>query len=350
MALRFHKPHFPAIIIKMKRFVHGFFFIIILAGCTETVPVRFESMLGTACVITLYENGKPQVYNDIFNRLLEIESRMSVHINGTEIDTVNAAAGIRPVKVSADFFGVMESALFYAAISDGAFDPTVGPLTALWDIGGKNQKIPLQHEIDEVLLLVNFNDVELDRANSTVFLRQEGMALDLGAIAKGYAADEAAAIIKNAGIPRAIIDLGGNILVLGEKKDKTLWSVGVQDPYDSRGVYLGIIQVPEKTVVTSGVYERFFEADGISYHHIFSPFDGYPMQNDLLSVTIITDSSMTADALSTAVFVMGYEKGKALIESLEGVAAIFVFNDKSIRITGEVNFNLTNNDFRITRD
>jgi thiamine biosynthesis lipoprotein len=318
-----------------------------LASCSRPIASRTEFVLDTLCTITLYEYGKSSIYDEIFDRLREIEKSMSAHRKGTELDKINTAAGIAPVKVSADVFMVIETALNYASLSGGAFDPSIGPLVSLWDISG-DPKLPGQEEIDRVLSLINWNDVELDRQNSTVFLKRPGMALDLGAIAKGYAADEAAAIIRKQGVPRAIIDLGGNILLVGVKKDRSLWGVGIQDPQSDRGDYIGIVRVREKTVVTSGIYERFFWADDVMYHHIFSPFDGYPVRNNLFSVTIITERSLDADALSTSVFVMGYENGSALVESLEGVEAVFVFVDQSIRITNGVDFTLTDDEYRIS--
>ena len=173
------------------------------------------------------------------------------------------------------------------------------------------------------------------------------MALDLGAIAKGYAADEAAAIIKRAEIPQAIIDLGGNVVLVGDKLDGTPWRIGVQDPLENRGSFFGILETSPKTVVTSGLYERFFVHEEVHYHHIFSSVTGYPAQNDLLGVSIITANSMDADAISTATFVLGYEAGRAFIESLEGVDAIFILNDQSIRLTGDSNLILTNTSYRL---
>jgi len=320
-------------------------------------------VLGTVCTITLYDKGKPQVYRDIFDRLREIDNRMSVTIHGSDIDRINKAAGIEAVKVHDDLFMVIEQAVHYARLSEGAFDPTVGPLVSLWGIGEENPwenprenprenpQVPSQDEIDNVLALINWQDVELDPVNRTVFLMKPGMALDLGGIAKGYAADEAAAIIKRARIPRAIVDLGGNILLVGEKRDKSLWNVGLQNPLDNRGAYLGIVRVAEKSVVTSGVYERYFVAqDGVLYHHIFSPSNGYPANNGLLSVTVISSISMDADALSTAVFVLGYERGRALIESLDDAEAVFVFDDMGVRKTFGVNFALTDDDYLLMPD
>jgi thiamine biosynthesis lipoprotein len=174
------------------------------------------------------------------------------------------------------------------------------------------------------------------------------MALDLGAIAKGYAADEAARIIAAAGIPLGIIDLGGNIFAYGEKAGGGAWRIGIQDPLADRGSYLGFMDVRNKTVVTSGVYERFFETGGKRYHHILSTDTGRPAGTGLLSVTIIADHSIDADALSTAAFVLGYEAGAALAEA-ENAGAVFVFEDKSVRTAGDAAaaFTLSNGAYRL---
>jgi thiamine biosynthesis lipoprotein len=159
------------------------------------------------------------------------------------------------------------------------------------------------------------------------------MCLDIGGMAKGYAADEAVRIIQRAGIPRAIVDLGGNIFAYGVKEGDQPWRVGIQNPSGLRNDYLGIIEVRNKTIVTSGVYERFLEEDGKRYHHILSSRDGYPVENGLVSVTIIAGSSMDADGLSTGVFALGYEQGKKLIDSLDDTDALFVFADNTVRGT-----------------
>jgi thiamine biosynthesis lipoprotein len=323
---------------------------LLFSACYRPEPSRTEFVIGTVCSITLFDQAKESVYSAIFNRLREIDSRMSLNLPDTDLARVNAAAGIAPVKVHDDLFEVIQRALYYAEISGGAFDPTVGPLVSLWGINGDNPRIPSQEEIDAVLPLINWRDIELDWEAKSVFLKRRGMAIDLGAIAKGYAADEAAAIIRNAGIKRAIIDLGGNILILGKKKDNSPWTVGLQDPREERDAYLGIITGTEQAYVTSGDYEKFFESDGIRYHHIMSPFNGYPARNGLLSVTIVAQKSIDADALSTAVFVMGYEKGRALIESLEGTEAVFVFDDKRVRKTESANFTLRNDNYKLMPD
>jgi thiamine biosynthesis lipoprotein len=266
--------------------------------------------------------------------LHEIEDQFSVNKDSTEVDEINAKAGAEPVHVSADVLAVIEKSLHYAEISDGAFDPTIGPLVNLWSIGFDNPRVPPQMEIDAVLPLVDWRNVKIDTDTTSVFLTESRMALDLGGIVKGYAADEVAHILTENKVKRAIVDLGGNVFVFGKKKDGSNWRIGVQNPLSERGVSIGVIETTgNKTMVTSGVYERFFEDDGVRYHHILSTKNGFPVQNGLLSVTVIADSSIDADALSTALFTLGFEKGITLAESLDRIDALFIFEDKTIRGT-----------------
>jgi thiamine biosynthesis lipoprotein len=278
---------------------------------------------------------------------------------------INENAGLQPVPVRADLIAVLEQALHYAELSGGAFDPTIGPLVKLWDIesqqeppaiaetvppegadnagqeplpppAGTGKIPPTETEIARALALVNWRDLVVNKEAETAFLRRQGMALDLGAIAKGYAADEAVRIAREGKARRGIFDLGGNIAVLGGRgdgKEAAPWRIGVQDPLKQRGSYIGVLPVRDKSVVTSGVYERYFEHGGRRYHHILSTKDGWPVSNGLLSVTITAERSIDADALSTAVFALGYEAGSALVESLENIDAVFVFEDRTVKIT-----------------
>jgi thiamine biosynthesis lipoprotein len=307
-------------------------------GCTggDTAP-RVEFVLGTFCRIDLYESADPKLYDRLFSRLAELDRMLSVNRSDSELSTLNRSAGLEAAAISPELRTVLDRALFFAEASGGAFDPTVGPLVKLWGIGTENPRVPPAEEIQEALDLIHWRDLEL-RADGTALLRRPGMAVDAGGIAKGYAADELTAILRRAKVPRALIDLGGNIYVWGGKKDNTPWRIGVQNPLDSRGTYVGILETSSASVVTSGIYERFFMGeDGTRYHHIFSlgtgedgDKPGYPVDNGLLSVTILAKSSMDADALSTACFALGYERGCALAESA-GAKAIFIFADKTLR-------------------
>ena len=330
--------------------------IIALAGCRPRAePFMAIFALDTVCMILLYDQARPEVYENIFTRIHEIESRMSLFRPDSDIYRINAAAGIAPVEVQGDVFSVIERAIHHAELSGGAFDPTIGPLSSLWGIGRGFQRVPEEDEIIAALQLVNWRDIELNREQSTVFLRQPGMALDLGSIAKGYAADEAAEIIRRARLRRGLVDLGGNVVTHGVKQDRTPWRVGLQNPLGGRGTFIGVISGWDMTVVTSGATERYFINDDVRYHHILSPFSGHPARTGFLSATIVSDtsagnSSMDADALSTSIFVLGYERGRALVESLDGIEAIFVFEDRTVRATGGVDFVLTDGSFRLLAD
>jgi thiamine biosynthesis lipoprotein len=307
----------------------------LIAACAPAEETRSTFALGTVCNISLFENGKKDIYAKIFSRLAEIEAVMSANeIPGggiSELSRVNQNAGIRPVTVSGELITVLERALYFAKITDGAFNPAIGPLVKLWEIGTEDARVPEKSAILAVQPLLDYRDVEVDAASHTVYLKREGMSLDLGGIAKGYAADEVVRILTEAGIRRAVIDLGGNIYAHGSKTDRQKWRIGIQNPLAPRGEFLFIEEAADQTLVTSGVYERFFEENGIRYHHILDTKTGYPADSGLLSVTIISAKSMDADALSTSLFVLGYEKGAAVLSHFPGVEAVFVLNDTTIR-------------------
>jgi FAD:protein FMN transferase len=330
----YHEPHehheiFVRVLSLFVFICVGSWLIFFSSSCTQQETTRTDFALGTVCSVTLFEEGQKSIYDEIFARIREIENLMSVNVADSDVNRINAAAGIEPVQVQEDTFKVIERAVYFAELSGGAFDPAIGPLVSLWDINGK-PRVPSNEEINSVLPLVNWRNIELYARLKTVYLTQRGMNLDLGGIAKGYAADETAKIIKSHNIQRAKIDLGGNIIMIGAKHDKTPWKVGIQYPGKNRGEVIGVLQIPEKTVVTSGVYERNFENNGVFYHHLLSVKDGYPVKNGILSVTVIADVSMDADALSTAVFVLGYEKGLSLLNSYKEAQAVFVFDDKNL--------------------
>jgi thiamine biosynthesis lipoprotein len=293
-------------------------------------------------MVNLYKGGTQKLYREIFARIREIEGTVSVNLPDSEVEAVNRQAALAPAPVGHDTLDVIEAAHRYASLSGGAFDPTIGPLVNLWGIGPDSGRLPPDDEIQAVLPLINWRDLVIDRTAGTAFLRRPDMRLDLGGIAKGYAADEAVRILKkNRRVKGAIIDLGGNIFAYGEKEGNLPWRVGVQHPLAERGTYLGVLEVKNKTVVTSGVYERFLEVDGKQYHHILSTQDGYPVSNGLLSVTIIADRSIDADALSTAAFALGWEDGSTLTESVDGAEAIFISDDLSVRGTSGAFENFT---------
>ena len=319
--------------------------VLLLTSCSKKgVEPQSQSflMLGTVCRISIYDKPSDTAFKAAFGRIREIEERMSLHKESSEISRVNREAGKSAVAVSPDTFLVVEKAFEIARLSGGAFDPTVAPLVEAWGIGGDNPRRPGREELETLLSLVGYERVTLDKTAQTIYLADEGMALDLGAIAKGYAADEAARVLKEHGVGSAIINLGGNVLTVGRKVDGSLWKIGIQDPEAERGGYALIVELEDTSLVTSGPYERFFTLEGETYHHILDTTTGYPVVNDLISASIITESSFLADALSTTLYALGREEGLSLIESLEGVEAI-VFTDQHHIITssGAPSFTIT---------
>lgn len=308
----------------------------LLGGCGTVTPTTGQQyVLGTIIRIAIHERANHDATMEAaFARVAEIEALMSTSeddYDTTELLRVNRAAGTQPVPVSPSTFAVLDEALRYARLTDGAFDPTVWPVVRLWGIGSDGARVPRQEEIDVALSAVGWERVEL--ADGTVHLTEANMGVDVGGIAKGYAADEAAAILRDAGVTSALLDFGGNILVIGDKPDGTPWRIGVQRPDRQRNTYIGVLSVVDRTIVTSGPYERFIEVDGVRYHHILDPETGYPAQRDVTQVTIIAERSIDADALSTACFVMGLEAGFDLVEALDGVDAMMVTADGEIHAT-----------------
>ena len=329
---------------------------LLVFSCAEQEPSpqrEVEFVLGTASAVTIYGDADPELFQEVFGRLREIEQKMSVSTDDyddTELLEVNRQAGVRPVQVSEDTFEVVSAALDYSRLTEGAFEVTIGPVVSLWGIGTSTERIPLPGEIERALELVGFDEVVLDPETRSIYLPREGMKLDVGGIAKGYAADEAARILEEAGVEHAILDFGGNIMLIGGRPGGGDWRIGVQNPVSNRGSFIGILGVQDRTIVTSGNYERYFiTANGTRYHHIIDHEDGYPTRNGLTSVSILADESMAADALSTAVYVMGLERGMELVNSLEGVDAAFVTEDMVVHMTGgfRENFQLTDEAFTL---
>lgn len=316
---------------------------------TVSSPIKETNyLMGTIMNLTVYDNGDDETIKNAFDVIRDIEQKMSLNIKTSEINKINAEAFSSPVLMSDDTAFVMKKSLEYSKLSDGHFDITIGPLVELWGIGSDDARVPKDTEISEAIDKIDYKNIKL--MDKSISLDNDGMIIDLGGIAKGYAADKVAQYLKSQNVNRAIIDLGGNIFALGDKEKGVDWSVGVQNPFDeTRGDYLGLVKVSNKSVVTSGVYERYLEADGKKYHHILDPFTGFPVDNELMSVTIVSDQSIDGDALSTGAFALGLDKGYELIESLDTVDAIFVTKDKKVFVTNGLKdkFELKNTDFKI---
>lgn len=301
-------------------------------GLADKPYERTEFLLGTVANIRVYNEGKEEAMDKAFERVAELDKRFALQNPDSEISEVNRQAGKMPVEVTEEVFFVMEKALHYAEESNGAFDPTVGAVTSLWNIGQADASIPDLDELSAALEVVDYNLVELDEENQTIYLQEEGMVLDLGAIAKGYITDEVARILVEEGVNTAIVDLGGDIVMIGNstRGEDRPWSVGIQNPYGDRGEILGIVPVSNKAIVTSGIYERAFEEDGKSYHHLMDTETGFPMENNISGISIIADQATDADALANIAFSLGVEDGLVYINNLDGVEVIYITDEKKV--------------------
>lgn len=327
-------------------------FLYFKISISENKYSRNYYYLGTINEITIFGTNKgksEKILNHCDDILKDIENKMSDSLPNSEVSKINSNAGNDFVKVSSDTFYIIKEAISYSNISNGYFDITIGPLSDLWGIGTENSKIPSREEIDENLNLVNYKNIVLDESNTSVKLKTKNMKIDLGAIAKGYAADVIADYLKSNNVKSAIINLGGNIYTLGTKNNKEGFTVGIQDPTMPRGNSIGSIITSNKSIVTSGIYERYIKDKNKIYHHILNPSSGYPFENELSSVTIISDKSINCDSLSTSAFGLGLDKGLKLIESQKNTDAIFITKNKEIYLTSQIKnkFNLTDPSFKI---
>lgn len=308
-------------------------------------------ILGTLVKFTLYTPPPEALFDSLFSEIERYEALFSVGDEDSDVSKVNSAAGVKPVPVSPETMELLQQGVYYSELSGGRFDITIGPLVNLWRIGYPDARVPTQDEIDKVLPLIDYRQLELDSENGTAFLGREGMSIDLGAIAKGYIADRMVEFLTEYGITSGIINLGGNIVALGSKLDGKPFKIGIQHPRKSRGNYAGILSIEDRSIVSSGDYERFLERDGTRYHHILDTSTGYPASNKLTSVTIISSESEAGDALSTSTYAMGLEEGLALVNRLDGVEGVFITESKKIYTTPGVKsyFTLKDNLFTLQK-
>lgn len=298
--------------------------------------VKSSYVLGTLISLKAFGNKAEKAIDEAFRKLNDIDDKMSAFKENSEISKINSNAGIASEIVSKDTYYVVENAIKYSRILEGTFDPTIRPLVKLWNIGTKEENIPEKPEIEEMLKLVNCNDVILDEGNNSIMLKRKNQALDVGGIAKGFAADEVRDIFLKNGIKSGLIDLGGNIFALGSKEDNIPWKVGIQNPFKTRGEFLGILSAANKSIVTSGNYERYFMKGEKRFHHIIDPKTGYPSESKIISATIISDNSIDGDGLSTGVYILGVDKALSIIEEIKGIDAILVTEDKNVYMTSGI--------------
>lgn len=286
-------------------------------------------LMGSPILLKLFDDNAT-LAAQVFRLIRHQENILTVNRAHSEVMAINHAAGKTAVSVSREVFDLIQCAHQVSLLPDSLFNFTIGPLVKRWKIGFQGNRVPPQHELARLIALTDPHQVELDPARLSVFLRQPGMEIDLGAIAKGYIADVVRGFLRHQKVERALINLGGNVQTLGAPPQAAGWSVGLKTPFGRSDELIGVIEVVGKSVVTSGVYERYFELDGRCYHHILDARSGYPLDNELLSVTVISDRSLDGDIYTTLLYGLGVEKSLIALPELPHIEAIFVTRDGEV--------------------
>lgn len=312
---------------------------LLLTGCsgaksstqTDQDLTYTDMLFDTVIKIQILDPADESILDGLKKLCEKYDTMFSATNTDSELYKLNHTNG-QPFTVSSETANLIQEGIHYSELSGGAFDLTIEPVSALWDFKADKPTVPSSDAIAQAVSHVDYTKVDIQ--DNTVTLEDPEAGIDLGAIAKGYIADQVKTYLKKQGIKHAIINLGGNVDVIGTKPDGSKYNIGIQKPFDESGEAITSVQLKDQTVVTSGIYERYFKKNGKLYHHILDPRTGYPCENNLYSVSIITDSSTKADALSTTCFLLGYEKGMELIQSMDGVEAIFITDDEKVHKIG----------------
>ena len=332
----------------MRRFTRFTILTIILSaliitqtGCSSEVKTvsKDNYYLDTTCTLTVYETGDgldETIANEAIDKAYELcallDKTLSKNVEVSDISKINSAGG-QWVQVSDYTIELLQGGLKYSKLSDGVFDITVGRLTDLWDFHAEEPVLPDEDDLADAVKHVGYEMVQID--GNKARLTDLASEIDLGGIAKGYIGDRMAEVLEDNGVTSAIVNLGGNIICIGSKPGADGFNIGVEAPFTDRTEIVGSIEVADKTLVTSGVYERMFEIDGKIYHHILDTKTGYSVDSDLNAVTLIADKgkSMDCDAMSTICLIKGYQDARKFIESQEGIEAVFVLKNGDVKMT-----------------
>lgn len=288
-------------------------------------------LMGSPILLKLYVHDE-SLASRVFQLIKGYEDLLTVNRAQSQVMDINHAAGRHPVAVSRPVYALIKCAKAASMVRDSAFNLAIGPLVKLWRIGFQGHRVPEVQDIAARLALTRPQDVILDETAGSVYLVQAGMEIDLGAIAKGYIADRVRDYLQQQGVGAALINLGGNVHTLGD------WAIGLKKPFSEAEALVGSIEVAGQSVVTSGIYERYFEQDGKRWHHILDPRSGYPLDNELESVTIISADSLDGDIWTTLIYGLGVEKGCAALRQREDIEAIFVTKNRDVILSSPRHF------------
>ncbi|MCL2662853.1 MAG: FAD:protein FMN transferase [Oscillospiraceae bacterium] len=342
--MRFKSKDTSAVRFSLKDEVAKFFllllfvlFILFSVGCSDNRSDERLSetrlLLDTYCTITVHGDVDNALLDEAFLLLTELEALFSITIEGSDVWRINNAGG-EPVAVDPRTAELIEVGLKFSELSHGMFDITVGWLSRLWDFSG-TPNVPAQSEIEEALATVDYRQVIV--VGNTVQLVNPNAWIDLSAIAKGFMAYEIAEFLAANGAEGALVNLGGDIVAVGNRYDGSPWRVALRKPFGDEGEWLGVIEVSWACVLSSGVYQRQFEMDGGHYHHILDPNTGMPVISDVVSATMITHTAVIGEGFSTVAVLLGSERAKALMENIPGfVGAVLVLENGDVLTLGDV--------------
>lgn len=321
---------------------------LVCASCADPVPARqaverSRLAMGSELRVLVWSTSDGTAgaaIEQVFREFDRLESLLSVWKPGSDVVRINDAAGRGPVAVGRDTITVLEAAAQASDWTGGKFDITFGALADVWKFDhDQDNRVPDRQAIAARLPLVDYRLVQVDRAAGTAFVRRAGTRIHLGGIGKGYAVDRAAAILRERGFTDFLIQSGGDLYVAG-RNGPAAWTLGIADPRGPAGGTFATVDLSDGTLSTSGDYERFFIQNGVRYHHLIDPDSGTPATG-ARSVTVVTDSAMLADALSTGVFILGPAEGMALVERLPQVEAIIVTAGNQVLVSSGLKGRLT---------
>ena len=305
------------------------------AGSSGSVEEQSATLFCFDTVVQLSALCTEELMDEAAARCEFFENTFSRTVEGSDIWNINHAGG-EPVEVASETAEVIEAALAFAEETDGLFDITIGAVSSLWDFDEGVK--PEDAEIEEALAHVGWQGVSVE--GTTVTLADPEAALDLGGIAKGYIADDLAELLREGGCGSACLSLGGNVYVLGESFDGDAWNVGVQDPNGEAEDVIATVEAEDASVVTSGLYERSFEEDGVTYHHILDPATGYPVETDLASASVVSESSLDGDAYSTILFLLGHDAALELLDEDDRLEGLLVDTSGEVALSQGATFEL----------
>ncbi|WP_447964449.1 FAD:protein FMN transferase [Nitrospira sp. Ecomares 2.1] len=310
--------------------------ILFLAGCQGTPHLvkRSQMLMGTVVFVTAVgedERSAKRAVKAGLDEIRRLEELLSTWIPTSELSKVNAAAGRETIQVSQETFEVLTRSLEMAQLTQGGFNVTVGPAVKAWDASGEGQ-VPSQEDLEALRPQMDLSNMQLDEKTQSVKLRRPGMSIDVGGIGKGYAADLAARVMQASGATAGVVALSGDIKTFGRMPDHQRFVFGIQHPRKEQGEVLGRIELENEAVSTAGDYQRYFMKDGVRYHHILDPATLLPARG-CQSVTVIAKDGVMADGLDTGIFVMGPDKGMALIESLPDVEGVIVDQEGTVLVS-----------------